>query len=323
MPASLLVPVLTLQEKPRILVAAVPGRWLLKHSTPSWRLRDPEKGFQRVVREERARQIATNVLDQQRTFPNSIVLATDARDLAVHNSEVRLPAGVRFLVVDGQHRLWAQHYSDFEAIYACVIHLGLTEVQMARLFLEINDNQRRVPSSLRWDLVRLVRPSDDPHGIEAAELVYELATDNRSPLYQRIDLTGEQGEIELKQGSIAPEIKTIVSSKRAGFREQDYESHYEALLRFLAAAQSVDPDGWKSGTSPLVKARVLRALLRLLLDIAEKKRKPAHELSASVYASYLRRIDVQSLMPEQIRAIQGAAGIKQIYELLRDQVGVV
>jgi DGQHR domain-containing protein len=311
-----------LQHSPLIVVAAIRGKWLLKHSTPSWRIKDPKKGFQRVVREERAQQIAINVLDQGRTFPNSIVLATNLRNLTTDKGQLRLPSDARFLIVDGQHRLWAQNFATYEATYACIIHLGLTEVQMAQLFLEINDNQKRVPASLRWDLVRLVRPDDDPLGIQAADLVFALATDPQSALYQRVDLTGEQGEIDLKQASIAPEIKSIVSGKKGGFRGQDYEQHYEALLRFLAAVQTVEPDGWKSGQSQLAKARVLRALLRLLPDIAEAKKKPAYLVSTAMYRQYLEKIDTAELSPEKIRAVQGSAGIREIYDLLRRQTGL-
>ncbi|MFC1914805.1 DGQHR domain-containing protein, partial [Chloroflexota bacterium] len=179
-----------LQDTPRIYVAAILGGWLLDHATPSWRIENPIEGFQRVVREGRARDIALAVLDQHRTFPNSIVLATDGESFPLHGSDLSLPVNTRFLVVDGQHRLWAQHFSDYDALYSCVIHTGLSEVEMARLFLEINDTQKRVPSSLRWDLVRLVRPADDPESIGAVEMVFMLATDEESPLYQRIDLTG-------------------------------------------------------------------------------------------------------------------------------------
>jgi DGQHR domain-containing protein len=226
------------------------------------------------------------------------------------------------LVVDGQHRLWAQKFSEFEATYACVIHTGLSEVDMARLFLEINDNQKRVPSSLRWDLVRLVRPDDDPHAVEAVELVYELATNEKSPLYQRIDLTGEQAEIILKQGSIAPEIKSLVSSKRGNLKGAGFEVQYETLTRFLSALRSVDPDGWRSAQSPLVKARVLRALLRSIPDIGKTENKDATRVLAREFASYLSLIDRESLSPDNIRALQGAAGIKEIYELAKAQMGL-
>jgi len=309
-----------LQENPQILVAGISGSWLLKRATPSWRIKNPVKGFQRVVKKERAQEIAIAVLDQGRTFPNTIVLATSKQTIEIKNGELRLPGNIRFLVVDGQHRLWAQRFSEHDAVYGCVIHTGLTERDMARLFLEINDNQRRVPSSLRWDLVRLVRPEDDAGAIEAAELVYELANDSKSPLYQRIDLTGEQSEINIKQGSIAPEIKSIVSSRKDKMRGLDFDSHYEALVRFLAAVKSVDPSGWRSSTSPLVKARVLRALLRLLPEISAKKKKPPHEIPTEEYAELLGRIDLKTLDPEKIRAKQGSSGIKEIHDTLRAQI---
>ena len=165
-----------LQESPPVYVTVLSGQWLLKHTTPSWRSKDPKKGFQRIVREDRARQIARTVLDQGRTFPNAITLATNLKNFKREGDQIFIPTKVKFLVVDGQHRLWARTFSERDCQYACIVHLSKTEKEMAYLFLEINDNQRRVPSSLRWDLVRLVRPAGDEAAITASELVYELAT---------------------------------------------------------------------------------------------------------------------------------------------------
>src|SRR5688572_22897745 len=92
-------PAMRIQDEPEVIAALIPGRWLLKHSTPSWRLTDPEKGFQRIVREERARDIAVAVLDAGRSFPNAIVLATDAGGVAVVNGHLSLPNASKFLVV--------------------------------------------------------------------------------------------------------------------------------------------------------------------------------------------------------------------------------
>ncbi|MGH7826671.1 MAG: DGQHR domain-containing protein [Candidatus Binatia bacterium] len=309
-----------LQKEPQIYLTSLPGRWLLKRCTPSWRIRDPQKGFQRVVKEERAREIAVAVLDQSRTFPNAIVLATNVRSFNQDNGTIGIPQGTRFLVVDGQHRLWAQTFSDHEAMYGCVIHMGLSEVDMARLFLEINDNQKRVPSSLRWDLVRLVRPEDDPYAIEASELVWELANDRASPLYQRVDLTGEQNKITLKQGSLAPELKTLISSRTAGFRNLDFDKHYEILIRYLAAIRALDPDGWKASETPFYNARVLRVLIRLLPELSKKISRNADQIPTTMYKEYLDRIDRRSLFPEAIRAAQGSAGMKEIYELIKTQL---
>lgn len=310
------------QRKPLVLSAVIPGPWLLQHCTPRWRKEDPKKGFQRVVKEERARKIAIDVLDQHRTFPNAIVLSTDLLEFEEDKGRISIPNDSRFLVVDGQHRLWAQNYSTYEAPYPCIIHMGLTEVEMARLFLEINDNQKRVPSSLRWDLVRLVRPEDDEHAIRATELVYALATEKTSPLYQRIDLTGEQKEIKLKQGSVAPEIKTLVSQKDSALRKLDHNDQYETLLRYLTALRSVDPDGWREADSPLYEARVLRVLLRLLPLIIQDIHQSPLKIETVLYLKYLQKIKMSSLSKEAIRAAQGSAGMKEIYEVLKQQMKV-
>src|SRR5712664_4083167 len=187
--------------------------------------------------------------------------------------------------------------------------MGLDEVKMAELFLEINDNQKRVPASLRWDLVRLVRPDDDPFAVAASEMVYDLAMNDESPLYQRIDLTGEQPEISLKQGSVAPELRTLISAKKGPFARLGFDKQYEVLLRYLAAIRALDTSGWRSGDSPFYKARVLRVLLRLLPEVIEKTDRPAESIQSSGYTKVLERIDSDSLAPETIRAAQGSAGM--------------
>ena len=225
---SLSVQRIVVQSEPAVYLAVLPGGWLLKHSTPSRRREDPQTGFQRIVKGDRARAIARTVLDERRTFPNAITLAT-SKSLGTSDECLVLPESTRFLVVDGQHRLWAQQYSQIDGRYPCIIHMNRSERQMAELFLEINDNQRRVPSSLRWDLVRLVRPGDQSV-VLTADIVHELATRRSSPFYAvGIDLTGERRELTIKQGSLAPEIRKIVYSCRSK-EGTDLES-WTSLLR--------------------------------------------------------------------------------------------
>lgn len=312
-------PCIRVQESPNILSAVIPGHWLLKKTTPSWRIKEPELGFQRMVSEDRARAIAVAVLDQRRSFPNSIVLATDVTSAKLENGDATFPDKIQFLVVDGQHRLWAQKYSEYAAQYSCVIHFGLSEKEMAALFVEINDNQKRVPSSLRWDLVRLVRPEAEPKTLRAADLVYELATTRDSALYQRVDLTGEQPAITLKQGSVAPAIKSAISSPRSPLKESGYEIQLKVVIDYIAAMRECDADGWDKGSSPFYGARVFRAAFRLLPDLITKLNKPIAKLTANDFYKYLTKVKLKGLDPEVIRAQQGTAGIKAIYLTLRKQ----
>jgi DGQHR domain-containing protein len=308
----------SLQDQPRVYVAVLDGYWLLDHTTPSWRHDDPHKGFQRIVREERARNIASTVLNQKRTFPNAIILATDVGEFAsAPGGKIKIPAKTKFLVVDGQHRLWSQKFSDFEAPYACLLHMARTEKDMARLFLEINDTQKRVPSSLRWDLVRLVKPEGKEVEQRTADLIFELATEKRSPLFQRIDLTGEQPEIKLKQGSLAPEIKTLLNKDAK--RDADFDEYSTLLTNFFSALELIDADAWRDGKSAFYKARVLRALIRVLSDIIGRTTSLS-SLTSKALHTQLKKVDVTKLTPQELETMQGAKGVAAIYKRLHTQV---
>ena len=276
------------------------------------------KGFQRIVKEDRARQIARTILDRGRAFPNAITLATDAKEFKRSDSKILIPEKAKFLVVDGQHRLWAQKFSQKDGQYACIIHLNKSEKEMAELFLEINDNQRRVPSSLRWDLVRLVRPEGDEAAVTASEIVYALVDREDSPFHISIDLTGEQKDISIKQGSLAPEIKTLVARAKK-IHNPTFDEYVSLLIRFFSAVRSLDPSGWGDPSSTYYKARVLRALIRVLTDIVLDA-KSLDKLTALFLLDKLKKIDPSTLSEAIIRASQGSAGVIDLYEAMKKQV---
>ena len=202
--------------------------------------------------------------------------------------------------------------------YACIIHLGKTEKEMAELFLEINENQRRVPSSLRWDLVRLVRPAGDESGIMAAELVLALVEREDSPFHISIDLTGEQKELTIKQGSLAPEIKSLVTRTKKS-HDATFDDYLSLLIRFFSAVRSLDPRGWGDPKSTFYQARVLRALLRVLTDMAAAT-KPLDKLTTVYLQGRLKKIDPDTLSKETLRASQGSAGVTDLYKAMKGQV---
>ncbi|HVT37661.1 MAG TPA: DGQHR domain-containing protein [Gemmatimonadaceae bacterium] len=315
---------IVLRDEPAVYMTALPGPWLLDHSTPSWRIEDPKKGFQRIVKDQRAKEIARTVLDAHRTFPNAITLATTAKRFPVVGDSIQMPGNSKFLVVDGQHRLWAQKHSKVSGSYPCIIHMDRTEQQMAELFLEINDNQRRVPSSLRWDLVRLVRNADQSRLI-TVDVIFELATRKESPFFSAgvdnservgIDLTGEK-KFLIKQGSLAPEIELLVKRhlrKTSG----DLEEYLGLLIRFFVAIRSLDPDGWGDPQSTFYKARVLRALLRVLSDILDTE--TTSDLTTARLREHLDRIDRTTLSPDEVRRMQGSAGVQDLYKQIRGQI---
>jgi DGQHR domain-containing protein len=312
-------PALLLQNNPAVYVVALPGHWLLAHTTPSWRFKDPIDGFQRIVNESRSRAIARTVLDNDRTFPNAITLASKVKSFSFDGQNLTLPDKTLMLVVDGQHRLWAQKFSNKETHYACIVHLDKSDKQMAELFLEINDNQKRVPSSLRWDLVRLVQPDGDEAAIMASELVFELVERKDSPFYYAIDLTGEQKDVSIKQGSLAPEIKTLITRTKKIHPNLGFENYAGLLIRFFTAVKSLNPAGWGDTDSTFYKARILRALLRVLTELVMKSTSPAI-ISTPEFLMLLKKIDPLTLTPEVVRAAQGSAGVTDLFQAMLKQV---
>jgi hypothetical protein len=211
-----------------------------------------------------------------------------------------------------------QKFSETDGQYACIIHLNKSEREMAELFLEINDNQKRVPSSLRWDLVRLVRPVRDQAAVIAADLVYELATREDSPFFTSIDLRGEQPGEGIKQGSLAPEIKTLVTRSQKTL-QPTFEEYASLLVRFFSAIRSLNPNGWGNTSSTYYKARVLRALVRVLVDMLLKS-KEIEALTTPILFARLQKIDATTLSDERVRAAQGSAGVTDLYTEIAKQV---
>lgn len=64
--------------------------------------------------------------------------------------------------------------------------------------------------------------------------------------------------------------------------------------------------------------RVLRALLRVLADILATTN--VEDLTASKLREYVLKIDVATLSPDEVRKVQGAAGVRDLYLQMKVQV---
>jgi len=152
-----------------------------------------------------------------------------------------------------------------------------------------------------------------------ADIVYELTQRKDSPFYAGIDLTGEKKELTIKQGSLAPEVRVLISRNLRKGGTADYEQYLELLIRFFVAVRSLDPEGWGSTEgATFFKARVLRALIRVLSDMIGKT--SFDQLTTERMRTMLGRIDKATLSDEAVRKAQGSAGVQDLYEQMRSQV---
>lgn len=120
---------------------------------------DPIKGFQRVLSEPRAREIAEYIDSGFGTIPNAIVLSaqSEAEFKSVGKGKtVEFKFGPKsFLIIDGQHRVYGFALAKTDLRVPVVIYNGLTRNEEARLFIDINTKQRPVPNELLLAIKKL------------------------------------------------------------------------------------------------------------------------------------------------------------------------
>lgn len=134
--------------------------------------------YQRLIKRSKIRAISDYVLARPRPFPNSVVLATETEprfepgSLAEGSSTsrdsitvgmLRLPEQYgEFWVVDGQHRIYGSALSTEPPVLACTL-IPASNLEKARYFLDINSEQTKIDSDLKWDLRAQLIP-DQPEG---------------------------------------------------------------------------------------------------------------------------------------------------------------
>lgn len=131
----------------------------------STREEEPEIGFQRVLDEGRAKQIADYIDSGKGTIPTAVILSAQQESEFNYDSKTKtlsfkaIPKA--FLVLDGQHRIWGFKMAQTSMRVPVIIYAGLNRMQESRLFIDINTKQRPVPNELLLDIKKLADYESD------------------------------------------------------------------------------------------------------------------------------------------------------------------
>lgn len=175
---------------------------------------DEEGAVQRILNKRRITDIKNYVLDGNMFFNSFIVNWTDENyspTRTAHNIEIPL-IHASAQVIDGQHRLAGldeamredDSIGDQEIIVTLSEHLKTA--QAAKIFLNINTEQKPVPKSLIYDLFGETINDAEHIVIRATDIARDLNDDPESPLYRNIKLPGAP------RGSGNIELSTFVSA---------------------------------------------------------------------------------------------------------------
>jgi DGQHR domain-containing protein len=155
---------LIVQNQHRFYFSTIPVDDLFPCCFVARRQEEPVTGFQRNLNESRADDIGAYLVKGQGSIPSNIVLS--AQDVAkfayTHKTKsisfARIPKA--FLVLDGQHRLWGYQKCSHRHRVPVAIYEGLSRAEEAKLFIDINTNQRGVPAALLLDIKHLSRSAE-------------------------------------------------------------------------------------------------------------------------------------------------------------------
>jgi DGQHR domain-containing protein len=155
--------------------------------------------YQRLVKKAKITAISEYVQKHSRPFPNSVILAVNtsptflpmdsesssAGDEGPRLGEIQLPEDYGSCwVVDGQHRIYGSAMSA-RSTNLIVTLISASDLEKARYFLDINSNQTKIDSDLKWDLRARLMP-DDPEG--RISMAIQLIDEMDGPLRGKIKI---------------------------------------------------------------------------------------------------------------------------------------
>ena len=243
--------------------ATIPIEDIFPYCMVSTREKDPEGGFQRSLSRDRAEDIAEYLNSGTGSIPTNIVLsAQPIATLSFHNKQISFERTEgAFLVLDGQHRLWGyqicmeKHSKNHRVPVA--IYTGLSRADEARLFIDINTNQRGVPATLLLDIKQVAQIET---GLEPRlrSLFDFLNKNDASPLIGRLSPTkASKGKINRVTFN-----RALTDSMRSIGVGLDDEKFKQLVLNYLKALEQS-----LSGFPLIFKATIFEAVFAVMDDV--------------------------------------------------------
>lgn len=260
---------LVTQGSHKFYVVAVPSKTLGETSFVITRRDDPEEGFQRRLDRRRIEEIAEYIDKGLGSVPTAIVVSAQEEANLVYSSKKKTLSfditPQAFLIIDGQHRVGGFKESISEIRVPVVIYEGLTRVEEAQLFIDINDSQQPVPKDLLLDVKHLLQTETDEEQ-QCTKLFLLFNTRADSVLNGRLGVAdadrGLLSRVHFNQ-SVSPVLReslSALSSQEAFQTMNDYLTAVRDVLERIG----IDPP------STITRPIVFRALMAVLPKVIDK-----------------------------------------------------
>jgi DGQHR domain-containing protein len=255
-----------------------------------------DRAFQRALSRRKVREIMNfyETAGQQPLIPGTILLFTpehlefEPLDRYETVGNLKEPEKVKYLIIDGQHRLAALEFFRRERPeeastidVPCVIFDGRSEDFAAEMFVIINATPTRINKSHLVELYeRITWWQATPQKKFAARITRMLYEEPSSPLQYKINRPGGRSRQEkwILQAELFNEVHRWV---RATWREIEKQGlnadyYYYGLVRdFLRAAERVWGEAWGNATYMVTRPVTLKAMIRVCADLVADDAEPA------------------------------------------------
>lgn len=221
------------QGDKRFYTLTIPSEILAKTCFVSTRDENPKLGFQRLLDEKRAQNIADYIDKGQGTIPTAIILS------AQKEAELQIIGGGKtvkfkehpkaFLILDGQHRVYGFSKAKASVRVPVVIYNNLTRKDESRIFIDINTSQKPVPNELLFDIKNLAAYESDME--QLLREIFDLF--HKDPMSCLIGLTSPSNKSRLKISRVT--FNSALTPIVKNFGDKEAIEIYEILNSYLSA----------------------------------------------------------------------------------------
>lgn len=198
---------------------------------------NPKDGFQRVLDKRRAQDIANYIDSGEGTIPGSIILSAQPEaklSIVGRGKTIEFTSAPKaFLVLDGQHRVYGFSLAETAYRVPVVIYSGLTHVEEARLFIDINTKQRQVPNELLLDIKQLAQRENDRDAL--LRETFDLFSNEGSSTLLGLTSSSARQSNKISRVTFNLALKSSISV----FSSPTPESIYQITNSYLAAFSDV------------------------------------------------------------------------------------
>lgn len=248
---------------------------------------DPINGFQRLLNQNRAKDIAKYMDEKKGVIPSPLILSAQPNaELKFDEKGSKITFSNNknsFLVLDGQHRLYGMYLSHNDYEIPVIIFNNLKTSDEVNLFIDINTNQKGVPTTLLIDIKNLTGREEKKE--EKQRILFDSLNNNSV-------LRGLMSPTKSQVGKISRTTFNQATDRlfeTGYFANENVDVTLKAVKNYLQAVEVV-LIGTNSEKAKLTKSMIFRAVFEIFNDVVELCLKKFENLKVDSLVDILRPI---------------------------------